>query len=445
MAAVADFFEVSPRNWRARLTVAADLMRELSRYTDPEELYHVFARRMAQLYPTTRQISLSRRGLERPQVRVTRFNLWTEKVNPHKEPHRLPVFNSGILSDLIYADETRVIDDLHVSPSDPAAELLRGQRSLLAIPLFEGGSAVNMVIATREESHAFPREQIPELVWMSNLFGRAMQTLVLSDRLKTTMEAADFELKSIADLQHSLLPVGVPKVPGLELAVHYRTAHQAGGDYYDFFPLPGGRLGVLIADVSGHGTHAAVLLAITHSLAHAYPEPPLHPNRLLAHLNAHLGRRYTLATGSFVTAFYAVIDPVAETLTYATAGHLPPRLSRAQEPSWIPLASPNRLPLAVNPRDGEYPEQTISFRSGDRLALYTDGLLDTVDRTGDPFGYDRLDAALAWSPPDADGAVREVIAAIDRFADGCPAADDRTLVMLRRTAEPIQRPSEYSV
>lgn len=445
MAAVADFFEVTPRNWRARLTVAADLMRELSRYTDPEELYHVFARRMTQLYPTARQISLSRRGLDFPSVRVTRFNLWTEKVNPHKEPHRLPVIDHGILSDLIYADETRVIDDLIVSPDDPAAELLAGQRSLLAIPLFEGGSAVNMVVVTREDSHAFAREQIPELVWMTNLFSRAMQTLVLSDRLKTAMDTADYELKSIAELQHSLLPSGVPNVPGLELAVHYRTAHQSGGDYYDFFPLPGGRLGVLLADVSGHGTHAAVLLAITHSLAHAFAEPPTSPGKLLAYLNAHLGRRYTKSSGSFVTAFYGVFDPIADTLTYATAGHPPPRLSRTLEPSWLPLSSPHRLPLGVTSRDGEYPEQTISFRFGDRLALYTDGLLDTVDRTGEPFGAERFDASLAWAPADAQGVVQEVVAAVDRFANGCPLADDRTLVLLHRTVGPIHRPSEYTV
>ncbi|MGL6096028.1 MAG: PP2C family protein-serine/threonine phosphatase [Fimbriiglobus sp.] len=445
MAAVADFFDVTPRNWRARLAVAADLMRELSRYTDPDELYHVFARRMAALYPVARQVSLSRRGLDRPAVRVTRFNLWADPANPYKALHRLPVLSGGLLADLLYADETRLIDDLHVSADDPASEFLAGQRSLLAIPLFENGTAQNMVVCTRDEPHAFAREQVPELVWMCNLFGRATQSLVLSERLKEASAAAEYELGAIADLQRSLLPPAVPRPAGLDLAVHYRTVGTAGGDYYDFFPLPGGRLGVLVADVSGHGTHAAVLLAITHSLAHAFTGPPTHPGKLLAHLNAHLGKRYTRSSGSFVTAFYGVFDPGVGTLTYASAGHLAPRICRAGEPGWRPLPSPHRLPLGVNPRDPEYPEQVVPLGTGDRVAVYTDGILDATDRTGDPFGFDRLDAALAWAPADADGVVREVVGAIDRFADGEPPADDRTLVVVRRTTEAVTRPLTYEV
>ena len=136
MTVAADFFEITSRNWRARWTISVDVMRELSRYSDPDEMYHVFARRMSQLYPTSRQVSLTRRGLDRPQVRVTRFNLWAERVNPFREPDRLPVLAGGLLSDLIYSDEPQVIDDLVIRPDDPAAEYRAGQRSLLAIPLF---------------------------------------------------------------------------------------------------------------------------------------------------------------------------------------------------------------------------------------------------------------------------------------------------------------------
>lgn len=436
MAAVAELFETTPRNWRARLAVSADLMRELSRYTDPEELYRAFSRRMGQIYPTARQISISRRGLDRPRVRVNRFNLWANPVSPYKHPDKLPILYGGILSELMYGDDTRVIDDLDVAPDDPAAEFLAGQRSLLAIPLFEGGAAVNMVVCTREEPDAFPREQVPELVWMCNLFSRAVQTQVLSDRLQTAYDAAEYELRAVGDLQHSLLPATIPRPAGLELGVHYRTANRAGGDYYDFFPLPGGKLGVLIADVSGHGTQAAVLLAITHSLAHAYPDPPLSPSKFLAYLNAHLGRWYTRTTGSFVTAFYAVFDPAENAMTCATAGHLPPRIYRNGDSAWKSVPSPNRLPLGVNPRGEVYPEQTVRFGPGDRIALFTDGVLDAVDPLGDPYGYERFDAALAWAPLDAEAAVREVIASVDRFSAGVPLADDRTLLMVRRT-EPV--------
>jgi sigma-B regulation protein RsbU (phosphoserine phosphatase) len=432
MAVAADFFEITPRNWRARLAISVDVMRELSRYSDPDEMYHVFSRRMSQLYPTSRQVSLTRRGLDRPHVRVTRFNLWPQKVNPFKEPDRLPVVSGGLLADLIYADEPRVIDDLILRPGDPAAEYLGDQRSLLAIPLFEDGMATNMVVVTREEPAAFPREQVPELVWMTNLFGRAIQSQVLSERLQEVYQAADYELRAIADLQHSLLPAAVPRTAGLEVATHYRTANRAGGDYYDFFPLSGERLGVLVADVSGHDTPAAVLMAITHSLTHAYSTQPARPGELLAYLNSHLAKRYTVTTGHFVTAFYAVFDPGASSVTYANAGHVTPRVSSAADGRWVPLPTSRGLPLGITSRDTAYPEQTMPFRNGDRVAVFTDGVTDAVNRTGEPFGLDRLDAGLGADGPAAAQVVEALTEALRRFTDGRPVTDDRTLVVVRR-------------
>jgi sigma-B regulation protein RsbU (phosphoserine phosphatase) len=387
---------------------------------------------MSQLYPTSRQVSLTRRGLDRPHVRVTRFNLWAERVNPFKEPDRLPELSGGLLADLIYADEPRVIDDLHLRPNDPAAEYLAGQRSLLALPLFEDGVATNMVVVTREEPAAFPREQVPELVWMTNLFGRAIQSQVLSERLREAHRATDYELRAIADLQHSLLPAEVPLVPGLEVAAHYRTANRAGGDYYDFFPLPGGRLGVLVADVSGHGTPAAVLMAITHSLTHAFPASPARPGELLAYLNAHLARRYTGASGHFVTAFYAVFDPAASAMTYANAGHAAPQYSAAGGGRWVSLPTSHGLPLGVMPRDAAYPEQSIALAPGDRVAVFTDGLTDAVNRDGEPFGADRLAAGLGDGGQAPDDVVAALTDALDRFTLGQPVQDDRTLVVVRR-------------
>src|SRR4051794_3071652 len=116
MAVAPDFFETEPRNWRARLAVSVEVMRELSRYSDPQEMYAVFARRMAQLFPVSRQLTVSRRGLREPQYRVTRFNLWTDPVNPWKEAHRLPVHEGGLLAKLAYADEPRVIEHLALEP-----------------------------------------------------------------------------------------------------------------------------------------------------------------------------------------------------------------------------------------------------------------------------------------------------------------------------------------
>jgi phosphoserine phosphatase RsbU/P len=430
-----DFFDTRTRNWRARLAISAEFMRELSRYSDPHELSGVFARRMAQLFPTSRQLTLTRRGLQRPAYRLTRFNLWEETANPFTQSERFPIYHGGVLAELLYSDDPRVIDDLILAEDDPATVYLDGQRSLLSIPLYEHGSVTSVVVVTREESHAFPPEQIPELVWMTNLFGRATQTLVLTHALKEAYEAADTELQSVAELQQSLLPTRPPAVSGLDVAVHYRTAHRAGGDYYDFFELPQGKLGVLIADVSGHGTHAAVLMAICHSIAHASASPPAQPGKFLGHLNSHLAGRYGKKTGSFVTAFYAVLDPESETLTYSSAGHAPPRLVRGRG-GLVPLNRAQRLPLGISPAGVDYPEQQVDLRPGDQVILFTDGVTESVDRTGDMFGTERLDEAISGPAQPADTTLRRVLLALESFTGKAPLTDDRTLLAIRCT-EPI--------
>ena len=431
MTAGTDFFEATARNWRAKLAISVDVMKELSRLTDPEEMFHAFARRMNQLYPTARQVSVSRRGLEDPAFRVLRFNLWKEPVNPYKEPHRLPVFSGGLFAELLYADMPQVIDQLELAPGDPAAEFLDGQQSLLAIPIYEDGEAVNTLIVTREEPEAFPREQVPDLVWMTNLFGRAMQSQVLSEQLREAYQKADYELRVIAEMQRSLLPPAVPAVPGLDIAVHYRTATRAGGDYYDFFPLPDGKFGVLIADVSGHGSPAAVLMAITHSLAHSFPTLPLNPGEFLGHLNGHLASRYVGTSGHFVTAFYAVFDVPRGEMTYANAGHLAPRVLRAGETFWDSLPSQQRLPLGVNGRQGAYPVQVEPFAPGDRTLLFTDGLIDMPDADGERFGYERLNACPADATMTSRQVADRVLRALDDFAFGA-IPDDQTMVVVGR-------------
>ena len=120
--------------------------------------------------------------------------------------------------------------------------------------------------------------------------------------------------------------------------------------------MPDGRCGILIADVSGHGTPAAVLMAITHSIAHAHPGHPEPPGPLLAHINRHLTERYTTDGETFVTAFYGVYDPAGRTFRYACAGHNPPRLMRCATGEITSLDGANGLPLGID-GDQSYEEQ----------------------------------------------------------------------------------------
>jgi sigma-B regulation protein RsbU (phosphoserine phosphatase) len=419
-------------DWQERLAFIVGTMREMSLQEDPQAMVRSYGARMRQLMPTDGWLALSRRGLRRPRYRITRSSMWKEVINPWTEKDRLPLLEGGLLGELIYADEPRLIDDIAplVADDDPARDYLAGFHSLMAVPLYDQGSALNMNILLQREPAAFDPEKFPEWVWMGGLFGRATHNLVLNEELKRAYEIVERELRVVADIQRSLLPQVLPRIPNLELAAYYQTSRWAGGDYYDFFPLPDGRWGILIADVSGHGTPAAVMMAITHSLAHSLPGHPEPPAVLLGHVNQQLYHRYTAGNEGFVTAFYGVYDPAQHTLTYACAGHNPPRLRRCGESSVHALDEIGGPPLGLI-EELEYDQTSLTLRPRDVLAFYTDGITEAMDAEGVQFGVLRLDEVLGRCDLDAPGIVRAVIEAVDQFTGGQPPEDDRTLLVAK--------------
>jgi sigma-B regulation protein RsbU (phosphoserine phosphatase) len=417
-------------DWQERLALIVDTMRDMSRHTDPQEMVRAYGERMRHLIPDSRRLSLSRRGLSFPQYRVTRSTTWTMEINPWHEKERLPLFEGGILAEMIYGGEPRVFDDFHPAAGDPAAEYLSGCRSLLAIPMYDQGESLNMVVLLRPEAAAFPKEQIPDLVWRSNLFGRATSNLVLRDELQRAYQALDREFKIVGDIQRALLPAELPRIPTLDIAAHYQPAQRAGGDYYDFFPLPDGKLGIFIADVSGHGTPAAVFMAVTHAMAHTHPGPPSPPGKVLEYLNHHLTARYTNLSGAFVTAFYAIYDPAERALTYASAGHNPPRLKRCQDGSLLSLEEAAGLPLGIG-LESHYREARQQLQQGDQIIFYTDGVTEAHNPRDELFGTERLDQALENCTLQAQSLLDAVLQSVESFTDGRPAADDRTLIVAR--------------
>src|SRR5580658_7121186 len=211
-------------DWQQRLAQIVEMMQEMSRQTDPQEMVRSYGERVRLLLPSDRRISLSRRGLMAPKFRITRSTTWSENINPWKEKDRLPLLEGGLIAKLIYGNEPQIIDYLDVPNDDPAAEYLAGHRSLMAIPMFDQGVALNMVIMLRKEPAAFPKEELPELVWLSNLFGRATSNLVLSDDLQRANQALDREMKAVGEIQRSLLPASLPTIPTLDLATHYQPS-----------------------------------------------------------------------------------------------------------------------------------------------------------------------------------------------------------------------------
>ncbi len=417
-----------PTDWQASLEFVMETMQEVSRHTRPAEMVRAYGRRMQDIFPSDRFIALSRRGLRNGEFLITRDSERAEKIDPWQQRHRLPRLTGGLLSDMLYQNQAVVINDLQVPPADPACSYLRESRSLMSLPVFDGGEALNMTILLSRQPGTFRQELLPIQVWTANLFGRATQNLVFARQLEEAHAIIDREMETIGQIQRSLLPRDLPPIRTLDLAAHYETARQAGGDYYDLFPIDGDQWGILVADVSGHGSPAAVLMAITHVLAHTRPRDHITAGQILGYVNRHLAQRYNTDHSAFVTAFFGVYDPDSRSMTYANAGHPAPRVKRCQDGTLFNLDAVGDVPLGILPQI-EYHEARVDFVTGDQIIFYTDGITETFGENGQMFGHERLDDVLTDCRLDAAGLLQAVRDQINRFAAGNPPQDDRTLIV----------------
>lgn len=423
------------RPWQEELAIVDRTMKAISGVINPEELVEVYWDGIGDLVHIGDYVALSRRNVEPPKYLITRSSRFTEHPNPWTQRERLPMMSGGILGEIAYANRPVMIDDLpaRLTADDPARFYLEGFDRLIALPQYDGGEGLNVTVMLMPAGQEPDPTMVPILHWQAGLFGRGTQNLVLRNQLAAALASLDRELQAVGEIQRALLPAKLPSIPGFELAAHYQTSARAGGDYYDFFPLDGGGWGLFIADVSGHGTPAAVLMAITHAIAHAQPGTHAPPADLLRYVNDRLVRSYTRG-GAFVTAFYAVLDPAARTLTYARAGHNPPRLVRGGRV--LSLDDNGALPLGIE-GDQEYDQSTVNLEPGDLLCLYTDGITEAMapsnaDGRRQLFGTERLDALLldcgTCGPKTCVDRIRAGVAA---FSHNIPQTDDQTLIAIR--------------
>jgi phosphoserine phosphatase RsbU/P len=434
--------------WEERLSHIVETMREVSKETDPQAMVRAYARRMRGSLEPGHTLSLSRRGLAYPKVRITRSTLWKEQVDPWANTGRLPIVEGGILAELVYGDDVKVLQPLVVPQDDPAYEYFKHAKSAIAIPHFENGVGLNMVVHTAFREQAFDVDKLPDFVLQSNLFGRGTKNLVLARDLRVTMEQLDEELRSVQEIQLSLLPATNPTIPGIEIATHYQTAKRAGGDYFDFFDLGDGRWGILVADVSGHGTPAAVLMAIVHAIAHQLPVGMSAPDQVMRAVNAALCSLYTKETGAFVTMWYGIYDSRDGSVLHANAGHPAPLLrepfaEREHERTLVQETDTSHagVPLGVM-SDATYEVARTVLAPGQLLVLYTDGITEAFSASREMYGLERLFEAVACGKAScsesemriatASGVLEAIVEDVGDHAGLDSRSDDRTVVVIQR-------------
>ena len=235
------------------------------------------------------------------------------------------------------------------------------------------------------------------------------------------------ELEIARELQSDLLPSELPEVPGYLFAHSYRTANEVGGDFYDLTRLPDGRLALMVADASGHGMAAGLVMAIANATLHTALDLDPAPEPVLAMLNRTLCRTGT--TRTFMSAFYGVLTPETGEMEYVCAGHPFPLLRRAG--GRIEELGCGGYPLGL--REPLRMERgTVTIAPGDLLLLYTDGLPEALDAKGETaFGYERTRATLelGGSPQWIHDAV---LRGFDLHVGDEPLRDDLTLLVIGR-------------
>jgi sigma-B regulation protein RsbU (phosphoserine phosphatase) len=253
----------------------------------------------------------------------------------------------------------------------------------------------------------------------------------LQKRLEEANRRLERELALAGSVQASFLPKSLPAVPGWQLSVALRPAAETSGDFYDIFHLPGGRFGVVIADVVDKGAGAALYMALSCTLLRTYAmDHPGEPELVLDSVN----RRLLADTdaSAFVTVFYATCDPETGALAYANAGHHPPFLVRLGGDRSIETLSRTGVPLGILD-DEVWDSGRTELNPGDVLVLYTDGVTDAENEDGTFFGDERL----AWSVREsAERSAREIqeaiLADVEAFVDGAPQGDDIAVVVVAR-------------
>ena len=246
-----------------------------------------------------------------------------------------------------------------------------------------------------------------------------------SDEERRRLES-ELELSQI--VQRALLPQRVPNIKGVELAAFSRPSEIIGGDYFDFFNYRDGAHGLVIADVSGHGVAAGILMSSLQTALRTMAPDTEVPAEILERINRFYIHNINFTT--FITIFLARFEPESGILTYVNAGHNPPVVYRKEtgEIHWLTRTAP-AIGLA---EDFRPKTASVTLERGDSLLLYTDGLTEALNMKSEQFGHERLAALFARSVnltmPDILQVVRQTV---NEFSEQVPLADDATLIALK--------------
>lgn len=312
----------------------------------------------------------------------------------------------------------------------PALRAMKNAGVRLAVPLVSQGELIGVLnLGPRRSEQDYStddRRLLNTLATQAAPALRVAQLVRLQQIEARERERVEQELRVARVIQETLLPENTPAIDGWKVSAYWRPARAVSGDFYDFLEFPDGRLGVIVADVTDKGVPAALVMATARSLLRSAAERLVSPGEVLSRANDQLCP--DIPRNMFVTCLYLLIDPATGELTFANAGHNLPLCSAQQ--GVVELRATG-MPLGLLP-GMRYSETSGRIEPGDRLLLYSDGLVEAHNSTKEMFGFPRLREIVGVQPPGCD-VIATLIQALAEFTGpDWEQEDDVTLLTIER-------------
>jgi serine phosphatase RsbU (regulator of sigma subunit) len=355
--------------------------------------------------------------------------------DPVAERRRVPADERSGPGLVMRTQQLLQVEDIEASDLDLGrSDWLRveGFRGHTVVPLVAEGRAIGAMVIDTYQPRLMDEGEMRFLRLMVNQAAMAIEKARLH-REEIKQQRLEQELAVARQIQLTFLPEVLPVMPGWEFAAYYQAARMVGGDFYDFFELPGepGQLGMVIADVTDKGVPAALFMALSRTLIRTTALSGRSPGAALARANQLILK--DSQANRFVSAFYATLDTGSGKLAYANAGH--------NRPLWLQVATGELQELAARGivlgvlYDLDLEECEIDVAPGDVLVFYTDGVTEAIDANHQLFGEDRLRAAVKANPEGSAQEVLEaIVQAVNTFTGNSPPSDDLTLFVVKRRA-----------
>ena len=312
--------------------------------------------------------------------------------------------------------------------------VLQGVRSVLAVPLGVSEKVFGIIYADSPIAEGrFTEDHLKVLTTLASVAAIRVENARLVEA-RFQQERLERELQLAMEIQQRFQPTAPPSVPGYELQGISFPCYEIGGDYYDFIQREDGRLVIALGDVSGKGTAAALLMSSLHAAIHAQTGSHDTLVKTISAVNRYLADN--IPSNRFVTLFYAELDPESGALSFLNAGHNPPLIVHAA--GTVEQLASGGLPLGIK-ADAEYREGRTHLQMGDVLVIYSDGVTEAASPSGEEFGPTRLYEVVSRNVDASAAGIRDRIeSALTKFSQGTQAADDITLVIVKRQAETRQ-------